>query len=62
MVATNKVVMQWREYQEAQEAEMEIGGYSKIVEEASNGWKRPKKSWVRMNSDAALHQKMDQAG
>ncbi|XP_071928203.1 uncharacterized protein [Coffea arabica] len=62
MVAANKAVMEWREYQEAQEAEMEIGGYSKSVEEASNGWKRPKKSWVRINSDAALYQKMDKVG
>nr|XP_027077070.1 uncharacterized protein LOC113700836 [Coffea arabica] len=61
-LTANKAVMEWREYQDAQEAEMEIGGYSKSKEEVWKGWKRPKEDWVKINFDAALHQKSNKAG
>ena len=54
MKAVNKAVMEWREYQEAQEAEMEVGGCSKSKTERMNGWRRPKEDWIKTNSDVAL--------
>ena len=57
MVATNKAIMEWRKYQETQDAEIEIGECIESKEDVWSGWKKPKENWVKMTSDTALPQK-----
>nr|XP_027120691.1 uncharacterized protein LOC113737705 [Coffea arabica] len=62
MAVVNKAVMEWNEYQLAQEeGTVEVG--QKLGEaEVKRGWERPQGNWIKINTDAALHKKTCKAG
>ncbi|XP_027090288.1 uncharacterized protein [Coffea arabica] len=62
MAVVQKAILEWREYQEAQEAEGELVRFKSGGKEELSGWKEPSEAWIKINSDAAVNQKEDRAG
>ena len=62
LVAVNKAVVEWQEYQEAQETEGEVRDCGTKANKDVHGWERPQEGWIKLNSDAALQSKGDRAG
>nr|XP_027120699.1 uncharacterized protein LOC113737717 [Coffea arabica] len=54
--------MEWQEYQEAQEMEVEWGDSGMKEGREVHGWERPQEGWIKLNSDAALNSKEGRAG
>ena len=62
MTVVQKAVGEWREYQDAQVEEREPIRGSRVGKEELSEWKEPREAWVKINSDAVVHQNKDRAG
>ncbi|XP_027099177.1 uncharacterized protein [Coffea arabica] len=58
----DKVVLEWNEYQLAQDAGIVEEGNSAGKVGATRGWEKPQDNWIKINTDAALNMKRGKAG
>nr|XP_027125983.1 uncharacterized protein LOC113742348 [Coffea arabica] len=61
-LAVHKAVVEWREFHDIQEAEVERVGGGVTENEGISGWGRPKEGWIKVNSNTTLHLETDKAG
>ena len=62
MTAVNKALLEWNEYQMAQEDGTVKESQGKEEAEEDMCWKKPQASWIKVNTDAALNRKINKAG
>ncbi|XP_071914133.1 uncharacterized protein [Coffea arabica] len=62
IVVINKALMEWNEYQLAQGEGSKHDKLAAGEQERGRRWDKPQADWIKINTDAALDQKLNKAG